>query len=82
MLAKTFMQTLWFIRMGILHIYGLSYLKVKDKSLHIKITHFEVGTLFESITFSGNFDWICNLRIQELVLKNLELHLKGKPYHW
>jgi hypothetical protein len=55
---------------------------VKDKSLHIKITHFEVGTLFESITFSGNFDWICNLRIQELVLKNLELHLKGKPYHW
>jgi hypothetical protein len=42
--------------MGILHIYGLSYLKVKDKSLHIKITHFEVGTLFESITFSGNFD--------------------------
>jgi hypothetical protein len=51
MLAKT----LWFTRMGILHIYGLSYMKVEDKSCVILMgisCYFSIAkTYLDNITF-------------------------------
>jgi hypothetical protein len=51
------------------------------KTLKVK-TCLEVGTLFQFVTFCGNFDWICNLLIQKFVLKNLQFDLEVKLYHW
>jgi hypothetical protein len=59
-------------------------LKYEYSKISKIITYFfEVGTLFDSFFFLWKF-WlkIYNLMIQELVLKNLELHLKVKPCHW